>query len=183
MTLAEARNQVIHEGVLSITEFQAPPERPLSRYAGQLFWVGERVLREAVKATLGADVLLEGLLLVSAELKELATAFPEVRGDEADGAGVQDSPPAAENLTGGPRTCEQLLAGLVCGAANQVVLSKAVAGCSASWAAAHEAARRMRDHWVANAGERSVLITSAERDLLERAGAEPELRRHWRRCE
>lgn len=41
-------------------DYPAPPERPLSQYAGKLFWKAERVLREAIKSKLGVDVLLCG---------------------------------------------------------------------------------------------------------------------------
>jgi hypothetical protein len=46
---AAARNEIIHEGRLSTHEYAAPVERPLSRYAGPLFWKAERVLREDSK--------------------------------------------------------------------------------------------------------------------------------------
>jgi hypothetical protein len=58
MNLAYARNAIIHEGALRMGSYTALPERPLSRYAGPLFWKGERMLREASKASLGPEVLL-----------------------------------------------------------------------------------------------------------------------------
>lgn len=64
-TLGNARNEIIHEGTLNTVEYAPPVERPLSRYVGQLFWTADRLLRETVKAMLGADVLL------CARLKEL----------------------------------------------------------------------------------------------------------------
>jgi hypothetical protein len=67
MTLAAARNSVIHDGVLSVTDYEAPQERPISRYKGSLFWIGDRLAREAIKASLGAELLL------CARLKEEAS--------------------------------------------------------------------------------------------------------------
>lgn len=64
-TLGAARNEIIHEGTLSTVEYLPPTERPLSRYVGQLFWTGDRLLRETIQALLGADVLL------CARMKEL----------------------------------------------------------------------------------------------------------------
>ena len=58
----EARNEIIHNGTFSTGVYPAPSERPLSRYSGQLFWTADRLLRETVKALLGADILLCGRL-------------------------------------------------------------------------------------------------------------------------
>ena len=71
MALGEGRNEIIHEGTLTTHIYEAPPERPLSRYAGPLFWTADRVLREAVKALLGADVLLCAQLKRAKEWEEL----------------------------------------------------------------------------------------------------------------
>jgi hypothetical protein len=62
MALGKVRDTIIHDGRVPAVEYGPPPERPLSRYAGNLFWKGERLLRESVKASLGVDVLLCGAL-------------------------------------------------------------------------------------------------------------------------
>jgi hypothetical protein len=58
--LGDSRNEIIHEGTFSKEIYDAPPERPLSRYAGPLFWTADRVLREAAKAMLGAEASVIG---------------------------------------------------------------------------------------------------------------------------
>jgi hypothetical protein len=84
MTLTDARNSVIHDGVLSVTDYGPPQERPLSRYKGSLFWIGERLVREAIKASLGAEVLLCARLKEEASWAEFATLLREEHPDLAN---------------------------------------------------------------------------------------------------
>lgn len=179
MTLAEARNTVIHQGVLSDTEYPPPAERPLSRYSGHLFWRGERLLREAVKASLGADVLLEGLLADWAEwqpvLDELQAAI-----QDGDANVASDDKGGAFNVRSA-RACSELLSELGGVAANEVELERAAAGTGSSLELARKAAEQTQGCWVAKAGKRQMLITSAERDALKLAGAEEPISSHFRR--
>jgi hypothetical protein len=73
--LGDARNEIIHEGTFTTGVYDAPAERPLSRYAGPLFWTADRVLREAVKALLGAEVLLCGRLREVELIQRFLPAF------------------------------------------------------------------------------------------------------------
>lgn len=189
MTLAEARNSVIHEGVLSVHEYAPPPERPLSRYRGKLFWVGERLLREAVKATLGAEILLCGRI---AERAKLEAIFDALQAQPARSAEQPPVPPsdkalaprdAKEGATPAPRDLATLLQELGGPAANQVVLSEAAGSASASLEAAAQMAASVRGWWCATAGSRSILISAAERDFLEQAGAEEEIPDYFPACE
>jgi hypothetical protein len=185
MTLADARNSVIHDGVLSIDKYNAPPERPLSRYAGPLFWAGERLLREAVKAMLGSEILLCGAL---AERAMFDAIYEKLRRADVQGS---DSPSAAageglgvRDTSRAPRDLPTLLKELGCQAANQVVLGvSAVPARSASLDAAKEMAAAAQDLWKATAGDISISINTAERELLEEAGAEKELSLYVRPCE
>lgn len=165
MTLADARNTIIHEGKATLTEYGPPPERPLSRYAGPLFWIGERVLREAAKATFGPEILLCG------RLKELAAFEPLYEALRAQA--LEGPPPAATTpqVTEPARPLDHLLHELGCQGANQVTLRRAAGTASASLDAAEEMARAARGSWVARASGRSMLINASERELLEGAGA------------
>lgn len=110
MALGEGRNEIIHEGTLTTHVYEAPPERPLSRYAGPLFWTADRVLREAVKALLGADVLLcaqlkrakdmeeLGALLLAAMDEDRNRAAPAVAADGNDTAVSDDAATASEAM-------------------------------------------------------------------------------------
>jgi hypothetical protein len=186
MALADARNSVIHDGALSATKYAAPPERPLSRYAGWLFWVGERLLREAVKAMLGPEILLCGAIAERAAFDEIYEKF---RKTEVQDPGPQQ--PEAPKTSGArdasraPRDLPTLLNELRCQAANEVLLGVAgVPARSASLDAATEmAAAAAHDLWKATAGDMSISINNAERELLEQAGAEEELSPHVRFCE
>jgi hypothetical protein len=86
MAFAEVRNEIIHEGTLSTHIYEAPPERPLSRYAGPLFWTADRVLREAVKALLGAEVLLCAQLRRAAEMEKLGALLQAAMDAERNSA-------------------------------------------------------------------------------------------------
>lgn len=178
MTLAEARNSIIHDGELSVVEYGPPSERPLSRYKGQLFWTGERLLRDAIKAALGAEVLLCGALADAAMgqqlmemLREEAArdsaqpAFDENQADESHDSALMGDEVEA------PRTLEALLAELGCQAANEIEMTQVVGRGNSD------------DAWSAKAGERSLLISSAEREILEAAGAEDALPHYFRRCD
>jgi hypothetical protein len=188
MALAAARNEIIHEGKLSSHEYSAPIERPLSRYAGELFWKGERVLREAIKAALGADVLLCDRLAeykrsekfarlfldaVAAGRGEDSTEKPEGDEDDCDEEASEQSSPGGPLRS--PRKLEELLADLGCPAANYVVLRKASGGTSASLKVARQMARDASGKWIAIAGQRSMLIHAPEYETLLAAGAEHEL--------
>lgn len=187
MTLAEARNSIIHDGVVSTNTFAAPPERPLSRYAGPLFWVGERLLREAIKGFLGPEILLCAPLarreawkpVVDALLAQVAERADRRDGCEKSSKGLRDDSPGAAP----PRCLDELLRELGGVAANQVTLSKVHGGASASEEVARQMAESMRDKWGADAGSISLLISRAERDLLETAGAEEAIPDYWIPCD
>jgi hypothetical protein len=179
MALANARNAAIHEGALPTIEYTAPPERPLSRYAGNLFWIGERLLREAIKAKLGVDVLLCGLIKRWKALEPIAEQLRVALANEPqtdDESATEETPPIP------PRSIDVLLAALAA-AANTVVLSKAIGSGSASLEVAQANARAMQDMWQAAAGGRELLITSAERDLLRAHGAEDKLHDYFDECD
>jgi hypothetical protein len=177
MTLAEARNAVIHEGKLTVTEFTLV-ERPLSPYKGNLFWVGERLLREAIKARLGADVLLGPLIAEHVQWERIIAEIAQTRASHEPEAivGPVSVPSATE--TRPPRPLSDILDVLGCRAANEVLLERAAGGASFSEEAAREMAMTVRDAWVAQGPSgRSVLISAKERMLLERHGAEQKLPR------
>lgn len=186
MTLADARNSIIHDGVLSVDEYGPPPERPLSRYTGKLFWIGERLLRETVKATLGPEILLCGCLAERAAWKKIFETVEARRTRSAEPPPPAQTAPATnpkENVTPTARDLQTLLHDLGCQAANQVMLSPAQAQASASQEAAAEMAAAVQDLWEATAGGVSIAITTAERDLLEQAGAEMKLPDYFTACE
>jgi hypothetical protein len=96
MHLCDARNSIIHDGILPTLEYPAPSERPLSRYAGQMFWIGERLLREGIKASLGVNVLLCGMLQQQAQIDAILSNLlgaPAVTGGPA--AQITHAPAAA----------------------------------------------------------------------------------------
>lgn len=161
MALADARNAIIHEGVLAATDYAAPPERPLSRYGGPLFWKGERVLREAVKARLGTEILLCGLLREQRRLEELAPELFEAFQRAARAADEEPTAePAGEEHKLEPiRTVPELLGILGARAANEVLLKY------------HSA-----NLWRAKFNGKSEVITAGEKNDLEAAGAEEQLR-------
>lgn len=185
MTLATARNEVIHDGELSVFEYQAPSERPLSRYQGTLFWIGERMLREAIKASLGAEILLCGLLADWSKYKELEDELAAVVAS-GDGGAVEVAPPEEpKSAPAAPQTRDlaSLFTELGCSSANEVELTKAVAAASASEEVALKNAMAVRDLWVASVRDRSVPVSTAEKELLEHAGAEEALPKHFTPCE
>lgn len=192
MTLADARNSIIHEGVVSVSSYGPPPERPLSRYTGQLFWTGERILREAIKAMLGPEILLCGLLKEralwdriweSAQKKAAEHEQTTPSGPQENAPNAKEPARAKEPSIPPPRDLAKLLSELGCEAANQVVLRPSSGTPSHSLEAAEERARELQNYWGAEAGGRSISITLAERDLLEAAGAEHELPGHFTECD
>ena len=189
MALANARNEIIHEGVVSVAQYAAPAERQLSRYArwheGSIFWVGERVLREAIKAHLGPEILLAGQFAKSRVLADLIQALrlerdqdePTVHGEaNVSNSAGQDHD---QKPTKPPRSVAQLLTELACQAANQVEISKAHGMPSASQEVARASSADMMNMWGAEAGGNSLLISESERDLLLAAGAEESIPDDW----
>lgn len=181
MALADARNAIIHDGVVSAVEYPPPPERPLSRYQGPLFWTGERLLREGIKASLGVDVLL----CVPIAARAIWTLIGEemLRAATLRAHDVPNRAPTIPKPASAPRPLPVLLGDLGVPAANHVLFRKAVGGGSASAESARRMADAAVDKWVASAGARDLLVSSAEKDILERAGAEEELMDHLVPCE
>jgi hypothetical protein len=201
MAFAQARNDIIHKGTLTTGLYAAPPERPLSRYAGTLFWKAERVLREAIKAKLGVDVLLCGPVarqkrfadaIQAAESASPTPELPPAPPDPAEVARRAKEAALFERIKSEPRPADRDLAGLLadlgCGAANEVRLSKAHGFPSASEETALESSIRMMNKWHANVGDvdqghgRGFLISETECQTLRAAGAEDELADHWWAC-
>ncbi len=180
MTLADARNSIIHHGRVSVHDYGPPLERPLSRYTGKLFWIGERILREAIKACLGAEVLLCGRIQEWALFERLFSQIQATpQPTELPGTAVHPDHAAAPPA----RSLAVLLQELGCQAANQIQLRKCTGGSSASEEVARQMAAASRDAWEAHAGPRSIYINSSERELLEKAGAEEELPDHFALCD
>jgi hypothetical protein len=184
MNLAYARNAIIHAGALRTGSYTAPPERPLSRYSGSLFWIGERVLREAIEASLTPDILLSG---------RYPRALVELIRSEAPGAGSStiSTPDVSRKLlddtvsatAASPRSVGEILAELGCPGANHIQLEKATGGCGADLEKAREHAAKLLDKWGAKFEDRTVLISSAERELLLQAGAEDQIPYCWFDCD
>ena len=166
-TLADARNDVIHCGRLTTEVYAPPPERPQSRYVGPLLWVGERVLREAIKARLGAEILLRGALARHAWAK--ATFGQQAK---ALIKHVRANPPPPAPPEPRPRPLDELLSALDCPAAGLVTIDRL-----ANPVTSDDGAGSSYTHWWgAKYGKHtSMIIRNAERDLLKRAGAEDEL--------
>jgi len=186
MALADARNDIIHSGVLRSGVYAAPPERPLSRYAGTLFWVGERILREAIKATVGAEVLLCGALARRAFGEAMFGDYVRELRNHAQGSRDQQAPaPAVEPAApeDPPRPIGEILAWLACPSANHVTLSKLGGGGGATLELAREMANRNANKWSAEVPGKSMLISRAEYEALRRAGAEDALPDFWDSCE
>lgn len=168
MALADARNAVIHEGVLRSVDYTAPKERPLSRYKGSLFWKGERILREAVKARLGTEVLLCGLLQerrrwekLGPELVEALQAAAEA--PQSAAPQLDESELEAEPEPEVVRTVAELVAGLGATAPNEILFR---IHSSENWP----------PNWEAEFNESVEVVNDAEKRALEAAGAEEELR-------
>lgn len=188
MRLAAARNSVIHNGVLSITDYPAPLERPLSRYKGTLFSTGERLLREAIKASLGAQALLCARLEEEASWAELNKSlleqYPELANPAGTAKTAEDETAKPAQATAVPtRTVAEILLALGCKAANEIEMESVTGAPSASDEVAHENAQSARDKWSASVGEKSLLITEEEHAQLEAAGAEDKLPDHFHICD
>lgn len=200
VVFGEQRNEIIHEGTLSSHVYEAPVERPLSRYAGPLFWTADRLLRETVKALLGADVLLCPRLQDAEEIKKLFAAMDEIAEAHSSTDPLPEiTEPSTSNafVTAGTegritdngalaeptRDLTTLLADLRCDAANKVQLAKVVGPPSSTEEGARENARAARGWWSATFEKRSMRINRAEKDALEAAGAEFPLPRYWDRCD
>ncbi len=179
MAFAEVRNSVIHEGRLSASAYVAPAQRPLSRYAGSLFWTAERVLREAIKAILGAPVLLCGLLADIALWQPVADAI-NARRDESDAVASSPSP-APDGAAVPQRSLAVLLGALKATAANTVLIERGYVDSEPDEDGTPSFVNRAG--WGAKANGNELLITKAERDLLVAAGAEDELPESYRACE
>jgi len=190
MALANARNEVIHEGVLSVAHYAALSERPLSQYArwheGSLFWVGERVLREAIKAHLGPEILPPGPLAKNKVLTDLIQAIRLEKDQDKPTDHEEDNVLASTELdheqkpTAPLRSVAQLLTELDCQAANQVEISKTHGMPSASLEVARASSAEMMNMWGAETMDgRSLLISEPERDLLLAAGAEESIPDDW----
>lgn len=180
MSLVDARNSIIHEGKLAAQVYEAPPERPLSRYAGNFFWIGERILREAIKASLGAGVLLAGRY-PTAILKLLRSHPPEsVEHDDES-----PSAPEERQQTNGEvaRSLPEILSELRCPAANHIRLKKVHGGVGADIEKARWHAMKMVDKWSADFNGASLLISSGECKLLQDEGAEIEIPDFWCDCD
>jgi hypothetical protein len=183
MNLVDARNAIIHEGTLNADAYVAPPERPLSRYAGSLLWIGERVLREAIKASLGPDVLLAGRFPASVvEMIRSDSTSPQC--PEGKGT-LHTSSSNAPSLAAGQtsQSVEKILATLACPAANHIRFSKVHGGVGACLETSREHSLKMLDKWEAAFDGNSIMISSVECELLRCAGAEEELPNGWVDCD
>jgi hypothetical protein len=177
LELNKVRNKIIHEGTLTARGYLPPTERPLSRYAGSFLWVGERVLREAIKATLGPEVLLCGAIRNHA-IREQA-----MQGLQQYAATIQPPGVAAPSPLPAPapttRSVPDLLAELGFAAANEVILT----GVAGDFGARRITPRGVDDSWDLGDVEIDLSITEDERDALLQAGAEDDLWEPWYACE
>jgi len=178
MAFAEVRNAIIHEGRILTDTYQAPAERPLSRYAGEFFWKAERILREAIKARLGADVLLCGLLEKQKRYDALA---PEIlawfasHAEQPSGSGLEGFPATA--IPAEPaRAVSDLLTALGCPAANHVQMRR-------EWRERRADDNEAIECWIAMAGKNEIDVSEAEKDTLKQAGAEDWLSEDFDPCD
>jgi hypothetical protein len=183
LALADARNLIIHKGEARTFLYDAPPERPLSQYAGHLVEIGERVLREAIKATIGPEVLLCGVIARRQVEAEALREDEQVHEATLGPAGAPTLSAEPKVPVDPPRQLEELLGFLDCSAANRIVLSyDGGSGHGATLEIAREGARKNEDRWGATAGLKTISISRAERDLLAAEGAEDELPDFWAPC-
>lgn len=165
--LAMARNAIIHQGARPQLAFPAPPERPLSRYRGHLIEVGERVCREAIKATLGPDVLLCALLTARRRTQEFIDALSGGTGtDELETP--PSSRPAQATPTATARSVAEILAPWGGVAPNEVSLRPAP-GTNGQF-------------WIATCDAGKTGVDNAEAKLLRAAGAEEALPCYFEMC-
>jgi hypothetical protein len=206
VAFTDARNDVIHRGTTSVGSwiYKAPSERPLSRYAGTLFMTAERLLREAIKAKLGVNVLLCGPVRRRKRIAEFVEAAesappapqpPPAPPDQAELDRRAREVAIRERIEKEPsspdRDLAALLAALGVSAANVVRLRKAHGCASASEDVAQESSMRMMDKWHADVGNvdkrdeghcSGILVSGTECQTLRAAGAEDELPDLWWRC-
>ena len=135
---------------------------------GEVLRKGERILREAVKARLGTEVLLCGLLRERRRWEEvgpdLVAALQLVAADAPqDAASLQPDEPAPV------RTVAELVAGLGAVAPNEIVFRI-------------HSAENYPPTWEAEFNENVEVINDAEKRALEAAGAERELSPWFEPC-
>ncbi len=184
LAFANARNEVIHDGVLSSDVYVAPAERPKSRYAGSLFWTGERVLREAIKTELGSKVLLCGIIAADERIR--AAVGPSLDVDNPVNLTATVGPSATTPVT----PLLTMLRSLGCRAANEITICDLFEEGARPGAVARATTGRHIDPWDSGSEEwgvdpeeKWIEITGAERELLKQAGAEDELPNLWYPCE
>jgi hypothetical protein len=174
MALADVRNKVIHEGRLLTDTYEAPSVRPKSRYAGELFWIGERMLREAIKATIGPHALLCGPITA-------AQLWQQTVGTPAGVTGVipPPAPQPAAATDPEPPPLSTLLRVLGCRYANEVTLCPPDQPTKPD-TFAFATRDRHTDDW--DSDPNWIEVTRCEYDLLKNAGAEDELPNLWYPC-
>lgn len=179
MRFADVRNGIIHEGVISALEYKSPRKTRRSdrhRYDGNFFWTAERLLREGVKACLGAEVLLRERVeerRLTAKLGELLRQEIRSKHEAAEAAGV--ALPPAGVATG--RTVNELLRHLRARAPGDIQVAHREpesASVLDEWGDAdaadvvtHSSGRR----WVARSDLEEVVIEEDEAFRLISAGA------------
>lgn len=178
MAFADVRNAIIHDGRVSTDVYEAPPERPLSRYAGQLFWKAERILREALKAALGPEILLCGLL---EKQKRHDAVAPEILAwfascaEQPSSAEHEEAPAIVPPVDPG-RTLSELLTALECPAGNHVQVRQ-------EWRERRADDNEVLECWLALAGGREIDISASEKDCLKKGGAEDWLSEDFDPCD
>lgn len=174
MYLAEARNRIIHDGELSMTEYAPPRKHRRSPYRGHLFWTGERILREAIKARLGPHILLCGRIREWQRFKEMATELNAMRAHTGEAEAEPELPPTDANAEAPSRDTSELLRLLDTTEAADILLSKAVAIPSADNEIASRNAHSAAQWWVAENpdSEISIRVTRGEKEALLVAGAQ-----------
>ena len=173
MALADARNTIIHEGSLPALTYGPPLERPHSRYAGHLLEIGERILREAIKASLGTETLLCGLLAQHRRMEKLvkellACTDAPLQSQSAVEEPLESIGELPESATP-PRTLDALLAELGCDAANKVLVAHA-----------HCDSPGMH---IVKCGSVEIGVDRSELATLKDAGAENELPDYFELCD
>jgi hypothetical protein len=179
MAFADVRNAIIHEGRILTDTYQAPAERPLSRYAGEFFWKAERILREAIKARLGAEVLLCSLLdkqkRREAFAPEILAWFKERLADDQRSSPQREVPATADPAEPA-RALPDLLTALGCPAANHVQVRR-------EWRERRADDNEVLECWLALAGGREIDVSVAEKEYLKKAGAEDWLSEDFDPCD
>jgi Apea-like HEPN len=172
-TFGDARNKIVHEGSLSNTAYHLP-ERPLSRYGGHLFQTADRLLRETIKAKLGVEILLCGLLKNMEAWNLFIATFSPIASTTDD---------SRLSLNESSRDLLTLLRALECTEPAKVVLQKAIGHTSPTAEGARENAAHAIGRWGASCDGIEILVNEVERDTLAAAGAEYPLPEFWEPCE